>query len=225
MAYTFLCINLFLILIPVLLTLDKTHFKAAWLRYSLPPVLISGIVFSAFSVFFTLFGVWSFNPAYLLGITYRDLPLEQYLFSFTFSFAALNIYAYLNSRYPDNHWQKYSLAVSNLLLGVCVAFIYFAHTKWYTVVTFSILLIFLLFIEFFNKLRFMYRFYRAYLVCLVPFYICYGLISILPVIYYNNLETVKFSILMIPLESHFLMMCMIMLGVYLLEVYRSKLTK
>ncbi|MCY1377166.1 hypothetical protein D9M69_647210 [compost metagenome] len=111
------------------------------------------------------------------------------------------------------------------MLGVCVAFIYFGYTKWFTVVTFAILLVLLLYIEFFNQLRFMYRFYRAYLFCLVPFYICYGLISFLPIIRYNDLETVKFAILTVPLESHFFMMSMMLVGVYLLEVYQSKLNK
>lgn len=225
MTYIFLYLNLFLILIPVLLCLDKAHFKTVWLAKSLPAVFITGVIFSAFAVFFNLFGVWTFNPDYLIGLYYKDLPLEQYLFSFTFSFTALNIYAYLNSRYPEEHWQKYSLGVSNLMLGVCVAFIYFGYTKWFTVVTFAILLVLLLYIEFFNQLRFMYRFYRAYLFCLVPFYICYGLISFLPIIRYNDLETVKFAILTVPLESHFLMMSMMLVGVYLLEVYQSKLNK
>lgn len=225
MTYAFLLINLFLLLIPAALAFDRQNFKAIGFKFMIPAVLITGIIFSAFAVFFSLFRIWSFNEAYLMGISYRDLPLEQYLFSFTFSFAALSIYAYLNARYPNNHLQKFSLSVSNLMIGVCVAFIFFAYAKWYTAITFSVLLLLLLYIEYLNKLRFMYRFYRAYLVSLIPFYICFWFISNLPIITYNNLETVKLRLFAIPLENHFYMMAMILLATYLQEMFKNKVTQ
>jgi len=222
MNYIFLLLNLFLFLIPLFFSFDKKAFPIEKLKSTIAATLIAGIIFSAIAIFFVIFKVWSFNPAYLVGVYYRELPLEQYLFSFTFSFAGLGIYHYLNAKFPNNHLQKFSLSVSNLMLGVCVAFLFFAYAKWYTVITFSVLFILLLYIEYLNKLRFMYRFYRAYVVCLIPFYICYGIICNWPIIQYQATETVKLKVSNIPLENHFYIMGMLLLAVYVSEFFEKR---
>lgn len=222
MNYIFLLLNLFLFLIPICLSFDKKVFPVGQLKSTIAATLITGIIFSAIAIFFTLFKVWSFDSVFLSGVYYRGLPLEQYLFSFTFTFAGLGIYQFLNAKFPNNQLQKFSLSVSNLMLGVCVAFLFFAYAKWYTVITFSILLILLLYIEYLNKLRFMYRFYRAYLVCLIPFYICYGIICNLPIVQYQAAETIKLKLQNIPLENHFYIMGMLLLAVYAFEFFEKR---
>lgn len=225
MTNTFLLLNLFLLLIPVFLMLDKKASIMAQLRSVIPATLVAGIIFSAIAVFFAVFKIWTFNMNYLLGTFYRELPIEQYLYFFTFSFAGLGIYNYLNARFPSNHLQKFSLSISNLMLGVCIAFIFFAYAKWYTVVTFSVLFLLLLYIEYLNKLRFMYRFYRAYLVCLVPFYLCNWFICNLPITQYEQAETIKLQLVRIPLENHFYLMSMLLLAVYFFEFFKTKTAK
>lgn len=225
MTYSFLLLDLLLILIPIALSFDKNVVAKDQLRFIMPAVLVPGIVFSTITIIFTLLGVWGFNPSFLIGTYYRTVPIEQYLFFFAFSFAGLGVYNYLNIKFPNNHLQKFSLSVSNLMLGICVAFIFFAYAKWYTVVTFSVLLLLLLYIEYLNKLRFMYRFYRAYVACLIPFYISYGLLCNLPTLSYNRNETVKLSLANIPLENHFYLMAMLLLSVYLFEFFKQRKTK
>lgn len=225
MTYSFLLLDLFLILIPIVLSFDKNVLAKDHIKWIMPAILVPGIIFSTITIIFTFLGVWGFNSAFLMGSYYREVPIEQHLFFFAFSFAGLGIYNYLNLKFPNNHLQKFSLSVSNLMLGVCVAFIFFAYAKWYTVVTFSILLLLLLYIEYLNKIRFMYRFYRAYVACLVPFSICYGLLCNLPTLSYNKAETIKLSLANIPLENHFYMMAMLLLSVYLFEFFKQRKTK
>ena len=225
MTYYFLLLNLFLVSIPFFLVLDRKVFVHEHIRAAIPAALISGIIFSAIAVFFTIFRIWSFNPVYLIGVYYREVPLEQYLFSFTFSFAGLSLYNYLNAKFPSNHLQHFSFTVSNLLLGICAAFLFFTYMKWYSVVTFTALFLLLLHIEYLNKLRFMYRFYRLYVLCLIPFYISYGILCNLPVIQYLDSETVKLRIANIPLENHFYIMAMLLLGVFVMEFFKSKRSK
>lgn len=221
MIYIFLYLNVFLLLIPFALALDKKVF----IRSLIVPSIIVTIIFSETGVFFAGLKVWTFNPAYLVGITYRQLPLEMYLFYFTFSFACLGIYNYLNNKFPKNDLQKYSLSLSNLLLGLMVAMLFFAYTKWYTVIIFAILFLALLYIEYKNQLRFMYKFYRAFVVCLIPLYISFGILCNVPIISYNAAETVDVNLFNIPLENHFYLMAMLLLGVYFIEVFKSRNTK
>ncbi|MGF1923177.1 MAG: lycopene cyclase domain-containing protein, partial [Bacteroidia bacterium] len=190
------------------------------------PSLIVTVIYSETGVFFASGSkVFEFNPTYLLGLSYRQLPLEMYLFYFTSSFAGLGIYSYLNMKFPKNDLQKYSLALSNLLLGVMVAILFFAYTKWYTVTTFTLLFLLMLYIEYRNQLRFMYKFYRAFVVCLIPFFICYGILCNIPIISYQPKEMIDVNLFNIPFENYFYMMGMLLLGVFFLEVLESRAAK
>ena len=222
MAYTFLLINLFLFLIPIFLAADKKVFVIENITSTLVPSLIVLVIFSEIAVFLTGTKVWEFNPAYIIGINYRGLPLEEYLFIFTFSSAGLGIYNYLNAKFPKNDLQKYSLAISHALMGVCVAMLFFAYTKWYPAIIFSFLMLLLIGVEYINTLRFMYKFYRAFIIALIPFYICYAIICNLPITTYQTSENLGFNLVKIPLENHFFMMGMLLLGVYLLEFFKRR---
>ena len=222
MTQIFLYLNLFVFFIPITLAADKKVFVIENIGSLIVPSLVVTVVFSETGVFFAGLKVWEFNPAYLIGITYRQLPLEMYLFYFTSSFAALGIYNYLNAKFPKNDFQKYSFSLSNLLLGIMVAILFFAYTKWYTATTFTLLFLLILFIEYKNQLRFMYKFYRAFLVCLIPFYISFGILCNVPIISYKASETIDVNVFNIPFENHFYMMGMLLLGVFLIEVFKNR---
>lgn len=222
MAYTFLHLNLFLFLIPIALAFDKKVFPIKNISSLIVPSLIVTVIFSEIAVFFTGLKVWEFNSAYMVGMYYRELPLEEYLFIFTFSFAGLGIYNYLNAKFPKNDLQKYSLAVSHALMGICIAMLFFAYTKWYPAITFAFLMMLLIGVEYINTLRFMYKFYRAFVTSLIPFYICYGIICNLPITTYKTTENLGFDLFKIPFENHFFIMGMLLLGVYLLEFFKSR---
>jgi len=43
---------------------------------------IVAILFIIWDIIFTNYGVWSFNPRYLLGTNFYSIPLEEVFFSF-----------------------------------------------------------------------------------------------------------------------------------------------
>lgn len=225
MNHTFLYLNLFLFVIPLLLALDQKAKVLGNLKTMFISSLLVMLVFSEVAVFLTGVKTWIFNPAYIIGVDYRGLPLEAYLFLFTFSFAGLGIYKYLNARFPKNDLQKYALAVSHAMMGICIAMLFFAYTKWYPLITFAFLMMLLIGVEYINTLRFMYKFYRAYVFALIPFFVCYGVICSFPIITYNAKETLDFSLANIPFENYFLMMGTLLLGVYFMEVLNRKFAK
>ncbi|RZK52187.1 MAG: lycopene cyclase domain-containing protein [Pedobacter sp.] len=222
MNYIFLLISICLILFPFLLAFDKANLNHNTIKTTVLPSFIVALLFAGVSIFLTDFAVFKFNPLYTLGFNIRKVPFEQLLFNFSLIFASLNLYRYLNSKFPNNAGQKYSLAISNALIGVCVAFLFFAHTKAYPTIVFGILILLLLFVEYFNRLRFMYRFYRVFVASLVLFYIAYGILCNIPVIAYERKETVALELANIPLENHFCLMAMLLLGTYLLERFTYK---
>jgi lycopene cyclase domain-containing protein len=225
MNYTYLLVDLGLLLFSVLLfSIKKLNF-AGQSKFIILAVLINVFAFSVPTEFLTQLKVIVYNPPYLTGMMLWQLPVEELLLSFLLPLCGIAIYLLLNIRYPDNKPDKYSLALSNILLGVCIAMLYFGHQKLYTVFSFAILLVFLLYIEYVNKIRFMYRFYRAYLVSLVPFYISYGILTSFPMFQFTEEETLNFNLVHIPFESHFYFMAMLLLSIYLFELFKSRASK
>lgn len=222
MKYTFLLLTLGIFLLPLIFHLDKKIFKEGNFRHALGASLISAIIFSTMAVVLQLFGILNFNVNNTVGIFFKEIPLEQYLLNFSFSFTAISLYQYLNIKFSNNSLQKYSLALSNLLLGLCVAFLFFGYPKWYTLSTFATLLILLLFIEYVGKLRFMYRAYRAFVLLLIPFYLVYGVLFWNDMLIVAKNQLTGMYIFRIPVENHFLALSMLLVSIYMFEFFRSK---
>lgn len=221
--YIYLLINIGVIIFPLALSFDKkVHFVSKW-KFVIPAILITGVVFLIWDLLFVKLYVWSFNPDYIVGIKLWGLPLEEMLFFLTVPYACVFIYECLNAYFPKNELQKYSLAVSHALIGICIAMLFFGYSKWYTLINFGFLLLVLFAVEYLNhKYRFMYKFYRAYLVALIPFYIVNGFLTSIPVVIYNNNENLNFRVGTIPFEDHFYLMALLLMNVYLYELFKSK---
>lgn len=222
MNYTYLLAELGLLIVPVMLCLQKELKFQQNSKFIVLSLLINVFVFSVPTELLTQLKVIVFNPPYLTGTVLWQLPAEELMMLFILPFTGLSIYCYLNYRYPANALEKYSFALSNMLLGICVAMLYFGHSRWYTLLTFSLLLAFIVYIEYVSKIRFMYRFYRAWLISLIPFYLIYGILISRPVIQYNASETLRLDFGNIPFESQFYYMAMLLLTVYFFEFFKSR---
>ncbi|OYX95546.1 MAG: hypothetical protein B7Y76_09630 [Sphingobacteriia bacterium 35-40-5] len=96
------------------------------------------------------------------------------------------------------------------------------YDKVYSLITFGLLLVILLLAQFVFKLKFLSRFYLAYLVSLIPFYIVNGLLTSIPVVMYNNEENMAFRVGTIPFEDHFYSMAMLLLNIMFFEYFRKR---
>lgn len=223
MNYIYLLINVAVIFFPLVLSFDKkVHFFSKW-KFVLPAIIITGAVFLIWDLLFVQLNVWSFNPDYIVGIKFFGLPLEEILFFLTVPYACVFIYECLNAYFPKDNLQKYSFSISNLFLGLCIAMLFLGYNRWYTVINFGFLLAVLAYVEYINvEFRFMYKFYRAYLVSLIPFYIVNGFLTAIPVVMYNDKENLGFRVGTIPFEDHFYLMGLLLMNVYLYEFFKSK---
>jgi len=223
MNYTYLLINIAVIFFPLILSFDKkVYFFSKW-KFVLPAILVTGLVFLIWDLLFVKLQVWSFNPNYIIGVQFFGLPLEEILFFLTVPYACIFIYECLNAYFPKNDLQKYSFSISNLFLGLCIAILFFGYNRWYTLINFGFLFVVLAYVEYVNvEFRFMYKFYRAYLVSLVPFYIVNGFLTAIPVVIYNDKQNLGFRVGTIPFEDHFYLMGLLLMNIYLYEVFKSK---
>lgn len=224
MKFAFLLLALSLFLLPLIFHFDKKIFKDGNFNAVLGGSLIAAIVISTLTIVLQLLGILQYNEINTIGLIFKDIPVEQYLLNFSFSFTAVSLYLYLNFKFPKNDLQKYSLALSNLILGLCVAFLFFSYPKWYTMLTFATLLVVLLLIEYVGRLRFMYKAYRAFLVMLIPFHLVYGILFWKGTLLVAANETSGMQVAKIPVENYFLALIMLLISVYMFEFFKSKRT-
>jgi lycopene cyclase domain-containing protein len=222
MENTYLLINFLTILFPVILSFDKrVRFYQSW-KYIFPGLFISGLLFLFWDYLFTIYGVWSFNPDYIIGIYFLNLPLEEILFFVTVPFACIFIYECLNYYIKRDLLASVSVYITYSLILLCTILLVLFYDKVYSLITFGLLLGILLLAQFVLKSSYLSRFYLAYLVSLIPFYIVNGLLTSIPVVLYNNEENMSFRVGTIPFEDHFYSMAMLMLNIMFFEYFRKR---
>lgn len=222
MKASYLLINFLTILFPLILSFDKrVRFYEKW-KYIFPGLFITGLLFLIWDYLFTVYEVWSFNPAYIMGLNILDLPLEEILFFITVPFACIFIYECLNYYLKTDLLKPVSKYISWFLISLSCVLLLMFYDLVYTLITFGLLVFVLIFAQLIVKTKFLSRFYLAYLVSLIPFYIVNGILTSVPVVIYNDAENMGVRIGSIPFEDHFYLMSMLLINVLLFEHFRKK---
>lgn len=223
MKSAYLLINFLTILFPILLSFDsRVRFYKSW-KYIFPGLLITGIVFLIWDHLFTILDVWSFNPDYVIGAYILNLPIEEILFFITVPFACIFIYECLNHYIKKDLLAGVSRIISILLIITCLTLLGMFYDRVYTLITFGLLLVVLSYVEFVQKAN-LGRFYLAFLVSLLPFYIVNGILTSIPIVLYNDAENMAFRVGTIPFEDHFYSMSMLLINIRLFEYFKSRKT-
>ena len=204
MSY-YLWINLLSIIVPFLAGFDnRLRFQNQW-KYLFPAMIATMVVFIPWDIFKTMLGVWGFNPRYLIGIYFFNLPLEEIIFFIAIPYACLFTYYALNYLIKKDYLASYSNAISVSLIFVLILVALFNTDKLYTVVTFAATSIFLAMHLLFIKGNYMGRFYFTYLIILIPFFIVNGALTGLftpePVVWYDDSQNLGIRLGTIPIED------------------------
>ena len=190
-------------------------------KYILPGLFLTGVVFLTWDYIFTLYNVWSFNPEYVIGVYFLNLPLEEILFFITVPFACLFIYECLNFYVKQDFLKKFERGVTVALLVLSVIMLGFFYQRVYSLITFGLLLVLSIFI-WVRHPKYLSRFYLAYLVSLIPFYIVNGMLTSIPVVLYNDAQNSGFRVGSIPFEDHFYSLTMLLMNVLFFEYFRGR---
>ncbi|MDR6942670.1 lycopene cyclase domain-containing protein [Mucilaginibacter pocheonensis] len=223
MKYTYLIINVLTVIFPVLLSFDKrVHFYRSW-KFIWPGMGITGLFFLFWDVLFTIKGVWSFNPQYIIGVTFFALPIEEILFFLTVPFSCIFIYACLNHYISWQINKRLVNIISGLIMALCALMLIWYHTRLYSVITFGLLFVLILLLQYGFKVSWLNRYYIAFVVALIPFYIVNGILTAIPVVMYNNQENMGLRIGTIPFEDHFYLMALLLMNIGFFEYFKPKI--
>jgi lycopene cyclase domain-containing protein len=229
MKYTYLLINLLSVLFPFIFSFHPKLNYYKKFKFLFPAMLITAIGFIAWDILFTQWGVWGFNPKYLTGIYFFNLPIEEVLFFICIPFSSIFIHEALKAYNIKDYFINYEKRITGTLITVSVLMAVFFHDKYYTCTTFALNAAFLIIHPLF-KIKSLSRFYFAYLIILIPFFIVNGLLTGTgleePIVWYNNDENLGIRMLTIPIEDAFYGMLMLLLSVSLMEIFeREKSSK
>jgi lycopene cyclase domain-containing protein len=224
MKFSYLLINFLTIFFPIVLSFDKrVAFFKSW-RFIFPALFITGLLFLFWDYLFTIYGVWSFNPDYIIGFNILNLPIEEILFFITVPFACIFVYECLNYYVKTDLLNRFSSPISYILIAFSGLMVFLYYDRVYSLITFGLLAVVLIITEFIVKSTIMSRFYLAYLVSLIPFYLVNGLLTSIPIVMYNDAENMAIRVGTIPLEDHFYSLSMLLINILLFDYFRKKRT-
>lgn len=227
--FYYLGINLFTILFPLLLSFDKkVAFFKNW-KPLFPAILIIGAIFIIWDIFFTVNGVWNFNPNYLSGISFLHLPIEEWLFFLTVPYACVFIYECLKAYLPKIPFQNtqniffISFILILFLQGILnINSVYYAGT---CILTSS----FLLYQLYFSKKELKSWLILTYIISWFPFMLVdgmlTGLLSLEPVVLYHPEEFSGIRILSVPLDDSIYSFLLIAMNIELFEFFKEKIAR
>ena len=222
--YTYLTLLILSISGPLLLSFDrKVAFYKSWYKLSLP-LFIASLFYIIWDILFTHLGIWKFNPSYLLGNYIFHLPLEEYGFFIVVPYATAFIYACIKSYFPHIHSHKYptlSKIVSIILLAISISSILYKPHQLYTITTFGLLILGILYAELKQK-EFTLRLYFSWAICLIPMSYVNGVLTGKPVLIYNNAENLGIRIGTIPFEDFFYHLVYMVIFITILERKSTK---
>lgn len=216
----YLWINIGTVLIPLLFTFKgNIGFYRKWVSL-MPAILITALIFLCWDQWFTEMNVWGFNAKYVLGFYVLDIPVEEVMFFFTVPYSSVFVYEWLRSSLRKSEaFEELYRWFSLLFFGVSITLLYWYNDRLYTAVSCLILILILGTHLMVIRRRYMSWFYFAYVVCLIPILVIYGILTSKVVIYYNDAEIIHTRLMNIPYENMLYSLAMLATCIGLYELF------
>ncbi|MGK0175105.1 MAG: lycopene cyclase domain-containing protein [Ulvibacter sp.] len=191
-------------IVPVLFSIFGIDFIKNWKSFTISTSIVA-VIFLVWDAFFTAQGIWGFTEEYCLGIYFLKMPIEEWMFFYVIPFCSLFAHFALFYACPNLKLSKTTTRyISIALIGIALVLILVFYPKTYTLVNFSFLLVVLI-LGILFKIQLLQQFYISFLVILIPFFIVNGiltgLITDIPVVWYNNTENLGIRLITIPVED------------------------
>ena len=219
--HTYLLFDIICVLFPFLLSFDKkVAFYKTW-KYLFPAIAINGAFFILWDILFTANGVWGFNEKYITGVYLFNLPIEEVLFFVSVPYSCVFIYEVLKA-YAKRDILGCVKSINAIVIIVSLSLCVIYYNITYTIVNAGICFCLVFFASIIYQFKDLGRFYLAYFVSLIPFLICNGILTALPIVTYNNDENMAMRLYTIPIEDVFYCLSLLLGTILLMDYFKNK---
>lgn len=221
--YTYLLVNFLTIIICFIFSF---HPKIRFDRYFgsfIKAAVVTAIPFLVWDTWFTFSGVWWFNDEYLLGVRLLRMPIEEWLFFLCIPFSCVFTYYCLRKFFNMEWAEKYNRVLAILIIAIGVATMFFFYDRIYTTVTVIAMLLTVIYLHFKVRSASFGKSSLVYIVLMLGFIPVNGVLTGTglesAIVNYNPQEIIGFRVLTIPIEDFFYGYALILLNIYLFEVF------
>lgn len=198
---TYLLVNTGTLLFPLLLSFEKKMcWRKQW-RFVLPPLLFTALFFIIWDIWFTHAGVWGFTPEYLTGVYLLEVPIEEMMFFITVPFACMFISGVVRYYTSGLKIPRFSPYVTAVLLCCSAIAILLNPGHLYTITAFGFAALLLIVRQWVFRKGSMEEFYLSYAIHLIPFFVVNGILTALPVVWYNDAQNTGLRMGSIPVDD------------------------
>ena len=201
-SWTYYAILGFSILYPLAQSFEKRVYMHRKFRFIFPGVVSIGLIYIVWDIWFTRLGIWGFNPNYTRDLRLAGLPLEEWLFFLIIPYCCIFLFEVLRFFVKRFYYPRFARISLLVLLTIFLILIPFTYERIYTLAALSFTSLMLLIQLILKSYKsWLSGFFLTYLVSLIPFLIVNGVLTALPVVWYNNAENLGIRIHTIPVED------------------------
>ncbi len=223
-SYLYLLVDIACLAFPLFFSFFKRFYFIHQLKRFAVGSLLTGSFFIFWDILFTDQGIWSFNPRYICGIYFFNLPIEEVFFFFFIPYASVFTWHCMHQLTNVSRFNRLFSKIASVLGIALFITALFNLTRLYTSVTFF-LTAFALFGLGWKKPRWTAEFFIAFLLILIPFFISNGILTGAfteePVVKYNPLFNLGIRMITIPVEDTFYGMLLILGNIAGFHIYQG----
>jgi lycopene cyclase domain-containing protein len=221
MKSAYFLVDIFTILVPFLFSFHpKLLFYKTWKAF-FPAVFITGLIFIVWDIYFTKLGVWGFNSTYVCGIYITNLPVEEFLFFFCIPYSCVFTYHCLALFIKISLSLKWETTITYSLIIISLVLAGYYYNQKYTLSTFVLMAMLLLFAKRFLKVSWLGKFYLIYPILIIPLLIVDGVLTGTgldkPIVWYNPAAFIGIRIMTVPVEDIFYGMDLIFINLLIYQ--------
>jgi lycopene cyclase domain-containing protein len=136
MRFLYIATDFFAVFLPLVFSFhSKIKFYRYWKSF-IAGLSIVASLFILWDIVFTKWGVWGFNPMYVSGIYFANLPVEEVLFFFCIPFSCLFTFYNIEKSYPQLWTGKIQKPICLIISFLLIIYGLAVHEKRYTMYTF-----------------------------------------------------------------------------------------
>ncbi|MEE4178654.1 MAG: lycopene cyclase domain-containing protein [Bacteroides sp.] len=215
--WTYALLLLASIAVPLIRSFEPRIFFIGNWKALLAGIFVMMLVFIPWDVAFTKHGVWGFSHEYVSGLYVFGLPIEEWMFFIVITYCVVFSYEVIRYFFPRISFPKTAMWTS-LIVGAGLLVAGLLNTdKVYTFIVTMLAgaLMILMPILKYHK-TWLSHYLVTYLITLIPFFIVNGVLTRIPVVWYNNAENLGIRLTSIPVEdsAYFMAMMLIVMPIY-----------